>query len=93
MLTRADAAATLSLPADRIGDLVVLGDERTVFGKRVSDHDLSALRGPLRSHGGRHEQEIPILLSTPPVTPLSELLPGRAPTNADVHFLLLGSVA
>jgi phosphonoacetate hydrolase len=84
VLPRAAAAELLSLPADRIGDLVVLGDARTVFGKQAGDHDLSALRGPLRSHGGRHEQEIPILLSSPVPQPLGE------PTNADVHFLLLG---
>jgi len=85
VLLRASAAARLSLPEDRIGDLVVLADESTVFGKRKGDHDLSALRGPLRSHGGRHEQAIPILLSTP-VSP-----PAREPSNADVHHLLLGA--
>jgi phosphonoacetate hydrolase len=87
VLSREDAAARLSLPADRIGDLVVLGDARTAFGKRAADHDLSALRGPLRSHGGRHEQEVPILLSERPAAP-----PER-PTNADVHALLLGADA
>jgi phosphonoacetate hydrolase len=87
VLTRDRAAASLLLPPDRIGDLVVLGDEKTVFGKRRADHDLSALRGPLRSHGGRHEQAVPVLLSAPP---------GSAPeslTNADVHALLLGAAA
>ncbi len=63
VLDRETAASALSLPSDRIGDLVVLGDRGTVFGKRRGDHDLSALRGPLRSHGGRYEQEVPILLS------------------------------
>jgi phosphonoacetate hydrolase len=86
VLTRAQAAASLSLPPDRIGDLVVLGDEITVFGKRRADHDLSALRGPLRSHGGRHEQAVPVLLS---VRPSSQPLV----TNADVHALLLGAAA
>jgi phosphonoacetate hydrolase len=66
----------------------VLGDARTVFGRRRGDHDLSALRGPLRSHGGRHEQEIPILLSQAPAAP-----PPALPTNADIHQLLLGAVA
>jgi phosphonoacetate hydrolase len=84
VLPRAEAAAALELPADRIGDLVVLGDRTTVFGKRRGDHDLSALRGPLRSHGGRHEQGVPILLSVRPA-----VAPDR-PSNADVHQLLLG---
>ena len=88
VLARDEAAAALSLPADRIGDLVVLGDETTVFGKRPRDHDLSALRGPLRSHGGRHEQRVPILLSTAPAFP-----PARGLTNADIHSLLLGAAS
>jgi phosphonoacetate hydrolase len=87
VLGRALAAATLALPADRIGDLVVLGDRGTVFGKRIADHDLSALRGPLRSHGGRHEQDIPLLLS------IRVAAPAAAPTNADIHSLLLGGDA
>jgi phosphonoacetate hydrolase len=87
VLTRAQAAASLSLPPDRIGDLIVLGDEQTVFGKRRDDHDLSALRGPLRSHGGRHEQAVPVLLSEAPRAALS------SPTNADVHALVLGEAA
>jgi phosphonoacetate hydrolase len=85
VLTRVEAARLLSLPADRIGDLVVLAAADTVFGKRPGDHDLSALRGPLRSHGGRHEQHVPILLST-----VSSWEPVNGLTNADVHALLLG---
>jgi phosphonoacetate hydrolase len=88
VLGRAVAAETLALPADRIGDLVVLGGATTVFGKRPEDHDLSALRGPLRSHGGRHEQRIPILLSERPAAPA-----GNGATNADVHALLIGAQA
>ena len=88
VLDRAVAAATLALPADRIGDLVVLGGATTVFGKRPGDHDLSALRGPLRSHGGRHEQRIPILLSEPPPSPAR-----NGATNADVHSLVIGAAA
>jgi phosphonoacetate hydrolase len=85
VLTRDEAAAALRLPSDRIGDLVVLADRRTALGKRAGEHDLSALRGPLRSHGGRHEQEVPVLLSEPP-----HAAPTQPPSNADVHFLLLG---
>ena len=88
VLTRAVAAETLSLPPDRIGDLVVLGGATTVFGKRPGDHDLSALRGPLRSHGGRHEQRIPILLSERPAFSAPD-----GATNADVHALLIGAPA
>jgi phosphonoacetate hydrolase len=87
---RRQAAEQLALPADRIGDLVVLADERTALGRSAGDHDLSLLRGPLRSHGGRHEQAIPILLSHPPAADARRFLEEGA-SNADVHFLLIGA--
>jgi phosphonoacetate hydrolase len=84
VLSRGEAAGGLGLPSDRIGDLVVLGDRATVFGRHAAGHDLSALRGPLRSHGGRHEQEVPLLTSRRVATPATR------PSNADIHALLLG---
>jgi phosphonoacetate hydrolase len=92
VLDRGEAAAQLSLPADRIGDLVVLADAHTALGRRREEHDLSALRGPLRSHGGRHEQTVPILLSERPDAAGQALLDSGA-SNADVHRLLLGTAA
>jgi phosphonoacetate hydrolase len=92
VLTRAEASEQLSLPPDRIGDLVVFADAHTALGRRQREHDLSALRGSLRSHGGRHEQAVPILLSEPPDEPGRLLLEDGA-TNADVHALLLGTAA
>jgi len=89
VLTRDEATAALALPADRIGDLVVLADAETVLGRSAGEHDLSALRGPLRSHGGRHERSVPILLSERPQGTKRDLL-ARGASNADVHFLLLG---
>jgi phosphonoacetate hydrolase len=83
VLERERAAQLLSLPADRIGDLVVLADRRTALGRRAEEHDLSALVDRLRSHGGRHEQPVPMLLSVP------VRRNGRPRTNADVHDLLL----
>jgi phosphonoacetate hydrolase len=85
VLDRDGAARLLSLPPDRIGDLVVLGDRSTVLGGRAGEHDLSQLVGRLRSHGGRHEQAVPLLLSVP----LRRSARGR--TNADVHDLLLNA--
>ena len=52
-------------PVDRIGDLSVAADARTALGKSAAKHDLSVLHGPLRSHGGRHEQIVPIIVSHP----------------------------
>jgi phosphonoacetate hydrolase len=61
VLTRAEAAARYELPADRIGDLVVVSREDTVIGTSKSKHDLSGLDVPLRSHGGASEQKVPLL--------------------------------
>ncbi len=61
--TRAEAAAAYELPADRIGDLVVVSERFTVIGTSVARHDLSALDVPLRSHGGVSEQRVPLILN------------------------------
>ena len=59
------AARKLELPADRIGDLTVLSGRDVVVGRTPDDHDLSVLSGGLRSHGGRYEEMVPMLLSEP----------------------------
>jgi len=61
--TRAEAAARFELPADRIGDLVVVSERSTVIGTSASRHDLSGLDVPLRSHGGISEQRVPLILN------------------------------
>ena len=63
VLTRAEAAAAYELPADRIGDLVVVSERSTVIGTSAARHDLSALEVPLRSHGGVSEQRVPLILN------------------------------
>jgi len=55
------ACEEYELPADRTGDIVVFSNGDTVIGTRPADHDLSALDAPLRSHGGRSEQLVPML--------------------------------
>ncbi len=57
------AAEKCELPADRIGDLVVLSGRDFVIGRTCEDHDLSQLTGGLRSHGGRYEEMVPLVLS------------------------------
>jgi phosphonoacetate hydrolase len=59
-VARDEACRRFDLPADRIGDIVVFADGETVIGTRPAEHDLSALDAPLRSHGGRAEQEVPL---------------------------------
>jgi phosphonoacetate hydrolase len=59
-VARGEACRRFDLPPFRIGDIVVFSDSETVIGTRPADHDLSALDAPLRSHGGRAEQEVPL---------------------------------
>jgi phosphonoacetate hydrolase len=63
VLSRAEAAERFELPADRIGDLVIVSRLDTVIGTSASRHDLSALDVPLRSHGGISEQKVPLLVN------------------------------
>ncbi len=65
VLTRAQAAERFELPADRIGDLVVVSERSVVIGTAAARHDLSALEVPLRSHGGISEQRVPLILNRP----------------------------
>jgi phosphonoacetate hydrolase len=44
---------------------VVLSARDCVLGRRPKYHDLSALDGTLRSHGGRYEEMISMILSQP----------------------------
>jgi phosphonoacetate hydrolase len=57
VLSRLEAAKAYHLHSDRMGDLMLLADVRTVFG------DLPDSRGEVtvRSHGSLHEQAIPII--------------------------------
>jgi phosphonoacetate hydrolase len=60
-LTKDEAAKRFELPADRLGDLVVVSTKHKVLGTSASRHDLSGLTEPLRSHGGTSEQKVPLI--------------------------------
>ncbi|WP_419998812.1 phosphonoacetate hydrolase [Streptomyces boninensis] len=60
---REEAAERYALPADRIGDIVVLAEAGTALGRFAAWHDLSGLDAPLRSHGALGEQQIPFLVN------------------------------
>ena len=90
VLNRSAAADSFDLPPDRIGDLVVLADEYTVLGKSRQAHDISALHGELRSHGGLHERVVPIIVCER-LAP--DALAGRELHNRDLHDLLLNHLA
>ncbi len=63
VLTRAEAVARFDLPADRIGDIVMLSGENMTIGTSAHRHDLAALNEPLRSHGGLSEQVVPFIVN------------------------------
>ena len=61
VLTKAQAVDRFELPADRIGDIVMVSGENMTIGTSKHRHDLAALDVPLRSHGGLTEQEVPFI--------------------------------
>ena len=65
VLNRQDACKEYELPEDRMGDLVIISDRHKVLGTKESEHDLSGLDAPLRSHGGSTEQIVPLISSMP----------------------------
>ena len=84
VFSRADAAKHFELPADRIGDLVVVSERSTVIGTSASRHDLSGLDAPLRSHGGVSEQRVPLIMNRK-----AALDPARHWRNFDAFDLAL----
>jgi phosphonoacetate hydrolase len=85
VLTRADAARRFELPADRIGDLVVISVRSVALGSAAARHDLSGLDAPLRSHGGLAEQPVPLVMNRPP----GNLDPNRRWRNFDAFDWVL----
>ena len=65
-LTKEEVCQQFELPADREGDIAVIGDAGTVIGASVSEHDLSNLTDArLRSHGAVAEARVPFILNRP----------------------------
>ncbi|TGT40998.1 phosphonoacetate hydrolase [Mesorhizobium sp. M8A.F.Ca.ET.165.01.1.1] len=58
-----DACERFELPADRIGDIVLISTENKTIGTSEHRHDLAALNEPLRSHGGLTEQKVPFIVN------------------------------
>jgi phosphonoacetate hydrolase len=85
VLTRAEGCARFELPEDRMGDLILLGNQRKVLGTSAANHDLSQLNEPLRSHGGLAEQRVPLLVNRP----CPDLPEDRALRNFDVFDLAM----
>ncbi len=60
VLTRSEAARRFRLMPSRIGELVVLGDQSTVFGRL--DSEVLDLPAEYRSHGGLAEAKVPLVV-------------------------------
>ncbi|MGE3541391.1 MAG: phosphonoacetate hydrolase [Candidatus Tectimicrobiota bacterium] len=89
---RARACEDFGLPADRMGDLVVISTRHTVLGKTPTEHDLSLLEGGLRSHGGITEQAVPFIINRPVLSAYQERLGGTL-RNFDIFdFVLNGTL-
>ena len=63
VVDKATAVQKYELPADRIGDIVMISTENMTIGTSAHRHDLAALKEPLRSHGGLTEQEVPFIVN------------------------------
>jgi phosphonoacetate hydrolase len=93
VLDRAAAAKTFDLPADRIGDLIVVSDRGTVLGKRSATLDLSELGGMrLRSHGGLAERNVYLMFSRPLSDKYARIALTRRLRNFDVFDFVLNGL-
>jgi phosphonoacetate hydrolase len=92
VMNRAASAKIFDLPADRIGDLVVVSDRGTVLGKNKATLDLSELGGiRLRSHGGLADRNVYLIFSRPLNDKYAGIALSRQLRNFDVfEFVLNG---
>jgi phosphonoacetate hydrolase len=90
-LDRATAARLMELPPDRMGDLCVGSGRDVVLGRTPEWHDLSALDGGLRSHGGRYEEMVPFIFSAPLTPEYSRRAKGD-PRNFDLFDYLCNGI-
>ena len=88
VLTNEEACARFELPPDRVGDLVVLSGKHMTIGTSAVRHDLSGLDEPLRSHGGLHEQRVPMIANRRVTLPA-----GHALRNFDVFDVALNRIS
>jgi phosphonoacetate hydrolase len=86
-VTRKDACARFELPADRIGDIVVISSRHKVLGTSEARHDLSGLTEPLRSHGGLTEERVPLIANRRITLPA-----GQALRNFDAFDVALNRI-
>jgi len=88
VLGRDVAVERFELPADRIGDVVMISTENMTIGTSADRHDLAALKEPLRSHGGLTEQEVPFIVNRRLELPSAPVL-----RNFDAFFYATSAAA
>ncbi|WP_433236842.1 phosphonoacetate hydrolase [Streptosporangium sp. CA-135522] len=89
VLDRESACAAFELPADRVGDLILIAERHTALGTEPARHDVSQLDEPLRSHGGLTEQRVPFLVNRA----LDGLPEGHRLRNFDAYWVALNHLA
>ncbi len=93
VLSNAEAAQSFNLPAEKIGELVVLSDETTVIGRSEDWHDLEKVKTGLRSHGGLHESEVPMIFNKKLNAEYSSKLATSTARNFHIYdFLFNGTI-
>ncbi len=61
--TGQEGCARFGLPEERLGDIIVISARNVAVGSSPERHDLSALKEPLRSHGGLSTQAVPMIVN------------------------------
>lgn len=83
--TGAEGCSRFELPEDRMGDIIVVSARDRAVGASPRKHDLSALKEPLRSHGGLSTQAVPMIVNRK----VSGIAPGRVIRNFDAFDIAL----
>jgi len=60
VISRDEAVARFHLPAEYVGDVMVLGDRETVFGDLETEYE--ALPPGYRAHGSLYEADVPLIV-------------------------------
>jgi phosphonoacetate hydrolase len=93
VLGRDAAARSFDLPADRVGDVVVISDRGTTLGKSKATLDLSELGGMrLRSHGGLSDRNVYLMFSHPLSDEYARIALDRQLRNFDVFDFALNGL-
>ncbi|MGW3952092.1 alkaline phosphatase family protein [Streptomyces sp. NPDC004752] len=87
--TGSEAATAFELPDDLTGDIAIAADRHTVLGRSSAFHGQAEPPRHLRSHGGRYEQLIPLIVSEKPSDAYLHSRRGRPHRNRYIHDVLL----